>query len=99
VWWDGECDRLNDAKLVAFREFRRNVTSYNYENYFISERVLVLACITMMQITGNNKRGAKNTLTRTKDRRLFKKKARQLDEEASVAQEIGVFRTLHPKPI
>jgi hypothetical protein len=26
VWWDGECDRLNDAKLVAFREFRKNGT-------------------------------------------------------------------------
>jgi hypothetical protein len=37
VWWDGECDRLNDAKLVAFRE--KNGTSYNYENYLILERV------------------------------------------------------------
>jgi hypothetical protein len=40
VWWDGECDRLNDAKLVAFREFRRNGTSHNYENYLVSERIL-----------------------------------------------------------
>jgi hypothetical protein len=23
VWWDGGCDRLNDAELVAFREFRK----------------------------------------------------------------------------
>jgi hypothetical protein len=44
VWWDGECDRLNDAKLVAFREFRKNGTSYNNENYLISERVLRSLC-------------------------------------------------------
>jgi hypothetical protein len=38
VWWDGESDRLNDAKLIGFREFRKNGTSYKYENYLISER-------------------------------------------------------------
>jgi hypothetical protein len=39
MWWDGECDRLNDAKLAAFREFRRNGISHNYENYLISKRI------------------------------------------------------------
>jgi hypothetical protein len=43
VWWNGECDRLNDDKLVAFREFRKNGTS-NYENYLIFERVLKSIC-------------------------------------------------------
>jgi hypothetical protein len=33
-----------------------------------------------------------NKLPLTKERRLFRKKAKQLDEEASI--EIGVFRTL-----
>jgi hypothetical protein len=42
----------------------------------------------------NNTRGANNAykLAQTKQRRLFRKKARQLDEEASI--DIGVFRTL-----
>jgi hypothetical protein len=44
VWWDGKCDRLNDAKLAAFREFRGNGTSHNYENYLISERILRSTC-------------------------------------------------------
>jgi hypothetical protein len=37
VWWDGDCNRLNDAELVAFREFTKNGTSYNHENYLILE--------------------------------------------------------------
>jgi hypothetical protein len=32
----------------------------------------------------NNTRGAKNAYKRTKERRLFRKKARQLNEEASI---------------
>jgi hypothetical protein len=42
----------------------------------------------------NNTRGAKNAkkLARTKENRLFRKKVRQLDKEASI--DIGVFRTV-----
>jgi hypothetical protein len=46
LWWDAECDRLNDAKLLAFRNFRSNESSANYEDYKIAERNLRYTCKT-----------------------------------------------------
>jgi hypothetical protein len=46
LWWDAECDRLNDAKLLAFRNFRGNGSFANYEEYKIAERNLCYTCKT-----------------------------------------------------
>jgi hypothetical protein len=40
VCWDAECDRLSDAKLIAFRHFWSNGNSHNYNEYKIPERIL-----------------------------------------------------------
>jgi hypothetical protein len=44
LWWDAECDRLNDAKLFAFRNFRSNGSSAIFEEYKIVERNLCYTC-------------------------------------------------------
>jgi Endonuclease-reverse transcriptase len=44
VWWDTECDFLLDAKLTAFRNFRTNGNSPNYETYKTAERSLINIC-------------------------------------------------------
>jgi exonuclease III len=44
IWWDDECDHLRDAKLDAFRQFRADGSSENYEAYKVSERILNHAC-------------------------------------------------------
>jgi hypothetical protein len=46
VWWDAECDRLSDAKLIAFRHFRSDGNSHNYNEYKIAERNLNYSCKT-----------------------------------------------------
>jgi hypothetical protein len=46
LWWDAECDRLNYIKLLAFRNFRGNGSSTNYEEYKIEEKNLCYTCMT-----------------------------------------------------
>jgi hypothetical protein len=67
--------------------FDEKCAKVNEEKYAARERAIQ-----------NNTRGAKNAykLARTKERRLFRKNARQLDEEAliEIERQYRVFRTL-----
>jgi len=44
VWWDIECSHLVSTKLSAFRNFRSNGNSINYDTYKTTERLLMNTC-------------------------------------------------------
>jgi exonuclease III len=44
VWWDTEYDSLNDLKSAAFKKFRDNANSTNYENLQILEMRMKSLC-------------------------------------------------------
>jgi hypothetical protein len=50
VWWDAECDRLSDAKLIAFRHFWSDGNPHNYNEYKIAEINLNYSCTTKKKI-------------------------------------------------